>query len=154
MPVPVTHDSHSVSVRDSTMGNNTLQQYLWSAVEKMANIYLNIGKVHPVEVRQHLVDLWGILEDGAGCLGQVVQTGITSQCLGKGTDHSHLQQAGRVHDGSRHTNRCEQREDLTRFTLVRIISWGKLDMALVSQPSRLLAKLRMAWVRVPEETDK
>lgn len=28
-----------------------------SAVEKMANIYLNIGKVHPVEVRQHLVDL-------------------------------------------------------------------------------------------------
>lgn len=37
------------------------------------------------------------------------------------------------------------------LTLVRMISWGKLLMALVSQPSRLLAKLRMAWVRVPEE---
>lgn len=40
------------------------------------------------------------------------------------------------------------------LTLVRIISWGKLVMALVSQPSRLLAKLRMAWVRVPEETEQ
>lgn len=38
-------------------------------------------------------------------------------------------------------------------TLVRMISWGKLVMALVSQVSRLLAKLRMAWVRVPEGTE-
>lgn len=44
------------------------------------------------------------------------------------------------------THRWEQREKSPPhpLTLVRMISGGKLDMALVSQPSRLLAKLRMA----------
>lgn len=39
-------------------------------------------------------------------------------------------------------------------TLVRTISCGKLVMAVVSQPSRLLAKFLIAWVRVPEETER
>lgn len=52
---------------------------------------LDISKVHPVEVGQHLVDLGGVLEDGAGRLGQVVQTGVTSERLGEGADHRHLE---------------------------------------------------------------
>lgn len=59
-------------------------------------IYLNVGKIHSVEVREHLVDLGGVLEDGASCLGQVVQTGVTSQRLGKGTDHRHLHHGDRT----------------------------------------------------------
>lgn len=52
--------------------------------------YLDVGKVHPVEVGEHLVDLGGVLKDGPGGLGQVVQAGVASQSLSKGTDHSHL----------------------------------------------------------------
>lgn len=58
-------------------------------------VHLDVSEVHPVEVGEHLVDLRGILEDSAGCLGQVVQTGVTSQCLGKGTDHCHLHHGDR-----------------------------------------------------------
>lgn len=52
--------------------------------------YLYVGEVHPVEVREHLVDLGGVLQNGAGRLGQVVQTGVTPQSLGERTDHRHL----------------------------------------------------------------
>lgn len=52
--------------------------------------YLDVGKVHPVEVGEHLVDLGGVLEDGPGRLGQVVQAGVASQSLSEGTDHGHL----------------------------------------------------------------
>lgn len=62
-------------------------------------VYLDVGEVHPVEVGEHLVDLRGILEDSAGCLGQVVQTGVTSQCLGEGADYCHLHHG----DGTRET---------------------------------------------------
>ncbi len=44
--------------------------------------------------------------------------------------------------------------DIYTLTLVWIILWGMLLMALVSQLSRLLAKLRMAWVKAPVETDR
>lgn len=44
---------------------------------------LDVGKVDAVEVRQHLVDLGRVLEDGAGRLGQVVQTGVAAQGLGE-----------------------------------------------------------------------
>ncbi len=43
--------------------------------------------------------------------------------------------------------------DIDTLTLVWIILWGMLLMALVSQLSRLLAKLRMAWVKAPVETE-
>lgn len=46
------------------------------------NLY--ISKVNTVEVGQHLVDLCCVLEDSTGCLGQVVQTSVATQCLGKG----------------------------------------------------------------------
>lgn len=52
--------------------------------------HLDVGKVHPVEVGEHLVDLGGVLEDGTRRLGQVVQTGVSSQSLSKRTDHGHL----------------------------------------------------------------
>lgn len=64
-----------------------------NSVEK--HTYLDISKVHPVEVGQHLVDLGGVLEDSAGRLGQVVQTGVTSERLGKGADHRHLEHGRR-----------------------------------------------------------
>ncbi len=44
---------------------------------------LDVGKVDAVEVREHLVDLSCVLEDGAGCLREVIQTGVASQRLGK-----------------------------------------------------------------------
>lgn len=52
--------------------------------------HLDVGEVHPVEVGEHLVDLGGVLEDGARRLGQVVQTGVSSQSLSKRADHGHL----------------------------------------------------------------
>lgn len=51
------------------------------ARSKVAN--LDISKVHTVKVREHLVDLSCVLEDSAGCLGEVVQTGVATQGLGK-----------------------------------------------------------------------
>lgn len=57
---------------------------------EVVRLYLDVGKVHPVEVGEHLVDLGGVLEDGPGRLGQVVQAGVASQSLSKGTDHGHL----------------------------------------------------------------
>lgn len=56
--------------------------------------YLDVGKVHPVEVGEHLVDLGGVLEDGPGRLGQVVQAGVASQSLSKRADHGHLRSTG------------------------------------------------------------
>lgn len=44
---------------------------------------LDVGKVNTVKVREHLVDLGCVLEDSAGCLGEVVQTCVATQCLGK-----------------------------------------------------------------------
>lgn len=60
-------------------------------LKAFSSSHLNVGKVHAVEIGEHLVDLGGILEDGSCCLGQMVQTRVTSQSLRKSTDHSHLQ---------------------------------------------------------------
>ncbi len=46
-------------------------------------------------------------------------------------------------------NRGKSKEICVFQTLMRTISSGMLIMALVSQFSRLLAKLRMAWVKAP-----
>ena len=52
---------------------------------------MHIGKVHSVQVCQHLTDLRGILQHSPGSLGQVVQRGITTQRLCKCTTCRHLQ---------------------------------------------------------------
>ena len=57
---------------------------LYNSIKKHKS-YLDIGKVHSVEVCQHLTDLRGILQHGPGSLGQVVQRGITTQSLCKCT---------------------------------------------------------------------
>lgn len=44
---------------------------------------LNVSKVDTVEVGKHLVDLSRVLEDGTCRLGEVVQTGVATQGLGK-----------------------------------------------------------------------
>lgn len=44
---------------------------------------LDVRKVDAVEVGQHLVDLSRVLEDGACCLGEVVQAGVAAQRLSK-----------------------------------------------------------------------
>lgn len=44
---------------------------------------LDVCKVDTVKVREHLVDLGRVLEDGTGCLGKVVQTCVATQSLGK-----------------------------------------------------------------------
>jgi len=44
---------------------------------------LDVSEVDAVQVGEHLVDLGRVLEDSAGCLGEMVQTGVATQCLGK-----------------------------------------------------------------------
>ena len=56
--------------------------------------YLHVGKVHPVEVGQHLVDLGGVLQHGSSCLGQVVQRRVPAQGLRKRRHYRHLWVAG------------------------------------------------------------
>lgn len=52
--------------------------------------YLHVGKVHAVEVAEHLVDLGGVLEHRPSRLRQVVEGRVPPQSLGKGTDHADL----------------------------------------------------------------
>lgn len=51
---------------------------------------LHVGEVDAVEVAEHLVDLRGVLQDGACCLGQVVQRRVSAQGLSKGTNSGYL----------------------------------------------------------------
>lgn len=122
------------SARDASGPRHAACTPLEQCGEDGQHLYLNISKVHPVEVRQHLVDLWGILEDGAGRLGQVVQTGVTSQRLGKGADHRHLHQGGAEHDHSRCTQLfAETRWDsfyLGADNLLRKVGHGIREPAL------------------------
>ena len=53
--------------------------------------YLYVGEVDAVEVAEHLIDLGGVLQHGAGRLGQVVQRGVPTQGLSKCTHHRCLQ---------------------------------------------------------------
>lgn len=45
--------------------------------------------------------------------------------------------------------KCKNKAAIVLSTLVCIILCGILFMAFESQPSRLFAKLRMAWVKAP-----
>lgn len=51
---------------------------------------LYVGKVNTVEVTQHLVDLWRVLQHGTCRLSQVVQRCVSAQCLRKGTNSGNL----------------------------------------------------------------
>lgn len=52
---------------------------------------LHVGEVDAVEVAEHLIDLRGVLQHSACCLGQVVQTSVATQRLSKGTNSGNLQ---------------------------------------------------------------
>ena len=43
--------------------------------------YLHIGKVHSVEVIEHLVDLRRVLQDCPGSLGKVIEGSVASEGL-------------------------------------------------------------------------
>lgn len=83
--------------------NYNLQKQRGALVEGLGPLHLNsvevthskvtnldISKVHTVKVREHLVDLSCILEDSTGCLGEVVQTCVATQGLGKSIGWCHL----------------------------------------------------------------
>src|SRR6218665_2702082 len=55
-------------------------------------LYLYIGEVHFVNVRQHLADLSAVLEHSTSGLRQMVQRCVSAQYLCKGTDSIDLQQ--------------------------------------------------------------
>ena len=63
----------------------------------MAHLFLDINKVDPVEIGQHLRDLSGVLQYGAGRLRQMVEGRVAAQRLGEGGDGGqlHLHHAGR-----------------------------------------------------------
>ena len=52
--------------------------------------HLHIGKVHAVEVAEHLVDLGGVLQHCPGRLRQMVEGRVPPQGLRKGTHHTDL----------------------------------------------------------------
>ncbi len=122
--------------------------------------YLHIGKVNPVEIAEHLVDLGGVLQDRTGRLRQMIQRRVSAEGLSKGTNSGYLRKRGWPFWNCDFYSRqrlslsaCLDKTtgNIHTLTLVWIIVWGMLLMALVSQPSRLLAKLRMAWVKAPVE---
>ncbi len=122
--------------------------------------YLHIGKVNPVEIAEHLVDLGGVLQDRTGRLRQMIQRRVSAEGLSKGTNSGYLRKRGwPFWNWDFYTRQnlslsaCLDKTtgNIHTLTLVWIIVWGMLLMALVSQPSRLLAKLRMAWVKAPVE---
>ena len=49
--------------------------------KKSFYLILNIGKIHFVQVTQHLIDLTGILQHGSGSLSQMVQSSVPTQSL-------------------------------------------------------------------------
>ena len=77
---------------DSRPGGNEITQNPQPTAKgsRVVDAYLYISKVDTVEVCEHLVDLGGVLQHGAGRLGQVVQGGVATQGLGKSTDSSQL----------------------------------------------------------------
>ena len=52
--------------------------------------HLHVGKVHAVEVAEHLVDLGRVLQHRPGRLRQMVEGRVAPQRLGEGTDDAHL----------------------------------------------------------------
>lgn len=46
--------------------------------------HLHVGKIHSVEVGEHLADLGGILQHSPGCLCEVVEGGVATEGLGEG----------------------------------------------------------------------
>lgn len=52
--------------------------------------HLHVGKVHTVEVAEHLVDLGSVLKHGPGCLCQVIEGCVSPQGLGEGANHADL----------------------------------------------------------------
>lgn len=99
----------------------------------------------------------------------MVQRCVSTQCLRKGTNSGNLSggntqkaQVSSIKHESLLTHyfrilfvyiRLETQVN-AKCTLVWIILCGMAFMALLSQPSRLLAKLRMAWVKAPGATTK
>lgn len=52
--------------------------------------HLHVGKVHAVEVAEHLVDLGSVLKYGPGRLCQVIEGCVSPQRLGEGAHHADL----------------------------------------------------------------
>lgn len=69
--------------------------------------YLDIGKVHSVEVGEHLTDLGGVLQHGPGGLGEVVEGGVATEGLGEGHYRADLWGRGREGQGEGERGRVE-----------------------------------------------
>lgn len=74
-------------------GLEVLLQPLHHAVLALAHpgrLLLHVVEVDPVEVREHLVNLGRVVQDGARGLRQVIEAGVAAQGLGEGVDAHHL----------------------------------------------------------------
>ena len=69
-----------ILIKKKNIGYLSFKDLFWKKTE-----YLDIGKVDTVEVIEHLVDLWRVLQHCTSCLGQVIERRVSSQSLGKGT---------------------------------------------------------------------
>lgn len=62
----------------------------WEKSPACGRSHLHIGKVHAVEVAEHLVDLGGVLQHCPGRLCQMVEGRVPPKGLRKGTHHTDL----------------------------------------------------------------
>lgn len=77
------------AAQDAKTTNLDAKKMRYESEDKPAQ-YLDIGKVHFIEIRPHLVDLTGILQHSSCSLCEVVQRSIPTQGLRKGTYSSNL----------------------------------------------------------------
>jgi hypothetical protein len=123
----------------------------------MSHLLLDIVKIDAIEIGQHLSDLRWIVQNGTGRLGQMIQGSVASQGLRKGVDSRHLSNTHKIKMGETRKN-VTHFQDLICFvffflfiseTLTMMISSGQPFMAVKSQFSNDLAKLRMELVNDP-----
>lgn len=58
-------------------------------------LLLDVGEIDPVQIVDHLVDLSRVLEDGPGGLCQMIEGGVSPQCLRESNYRSNLKCATR-----------------------------------------------------------
>lgn len=112
MPAPM-QQSHGGFIWTFS-GNNRQKMnksLFFDTVVKIFSSYLYIGKVNTIEIAEHLVDLWCVLQHSTCRLSQVVQRCISAQCLRKGTNSGNLLKETRA-----------QMLSFFKYTCIRIVN--------------------------------
>ena len=113
---------------------------------KFTYLILNIGKIHFIQVTQHLVDLRRILQNCSCGLSQMVQSSVPSQSLRQRSYSSNLNKRRISLETKR---KCKWLCEKMQITLIALSCSGRTSLsAELSHPSRFLEKERMHCVKL------